>query len=311
MTKSKPPNGRGKPQPKKRRTPQEKDAARNEMRARLLRKRAKGTPEEQGAVTGKPPLFHDMLIIGPVGGGPTTELFRVPVVKVAKEAKPAPNNPAVGTEALEVVGTYVDLPEKLDLFDYAQRRTMNVARPREWGTPSAVQRGPAFGTLPVKREPAATHCFACYLVNSENLSFRNAWTAEEWNDIAAEDLPPHPSADDDKLEVLIAGPRGKVFYLKLNLEQNGEDVWAPGDRVDFAPESFVESLNLRHEVEVWSQLRNGLVGGRVLSRRKASLDGVEIDKAEFVPLVNITSFIIDDPAATSLVNQAQTERQNQ
>lgn len=325
MTKSQPPtdgNGRGekphKGQPgKKRRTREEKDAARIEMRARLLRKRAKGTPEEQGALQGKPPRFHDMLIIGPVGGELTTELYRVPVVKVAKpapneqRAKPAPNEPAVGAAAQEVVGTYVDLPEKLDLFDYAQRRTMNVARPREWKTPSEVQRGPAFGTLPVKREPAATHCFACYLVNSENLSFRNAWTAEEWNDIGAEDLPPHPSADDDKLEVLIAGPRGKVFYLKVKLEQNNEDAWAPGHRVAFAPDSFVESLNLRHEVEVWSQLRNGLVGGRVLSRRKASLDGVPIDKAEFVPLVNITSYITDDPAATLLMNQAQPERPDQ
>jgi hypothetical protein len=198
----------------------------------------------------------------------------------------------------EIAGDYIDLPEKLDLYDYAQRRTMTIARPHEWGPQNTRARGPAFGTLPVKREPAATHCFACYLVDAENFSFRNAWTAEEWNDIAPEDLPPHPSADDSAFEVLLAAPRGKVFYLRLKLENDqGEDSWPSGKSISLSKgEGSLESLNLRHEVEIWNQLRNGVVAGRVMSRRKAVLDGRSLEDVEYVPIVNVTSLVPDEPS---------------
>jgi hypothetical protein len=301
-----------------------------EMRQRLGRRRARKTPEEQGVTRhGDAPLFHDMLIIGPEPGGKA--LFRVPVVKrapnaggahgghqsqaaqvggntaVASAASAPPSEtpesqPASGEQLVrdplaspETPGNYVDTPEKLDAYDYAERRTMSIARPQDWGAAIDRSRGPAFGTLPVKREPAATHCFACYLVDAQNFSFRNAWTAEEWNDIADEDLDPHPSADDDTMEVLLAGPRGKVFYLKLLLEEAGNDLWPSDARDALRGGGFLECLDLRYEVEIWNQLRNGVVAGRVLSHRKATIDDRRPNEVDYVPLVNVTSLVPDEP----------------
>jgi hypothetical protein len=290
------------------------------MRTELERVRARRTPEEQGTTdAGTPVVFHDMLIIGPAGAQRRNELFRVPVVKVPKPAAPSgevgdseePNAAAAPEQASSSgrpgpIGNYVDLPEKLDLYDYAMRRNMAIARPQDWGAKIRPERsrGPAFGTLPVKREPAATNCFACYLVDAENFSFRNAWTAEEWNDIGAEDLPPHPSADAAELEVMLAGPRGKVFHLKLVLETEGKDLWPPGKAEQLPNGGFIESLDLRHEMEIWNQLRNGTVAGRVLSYRKAARENKPPADAEYVPLVNITSLIADDPLVAPRVTVA-------
>ncbi|MFZ5894977.1 MAG: hypothetical protein ACOY0T_28210 [Myxococcota bacterium] len=299
--------------------------ARKAMRERLARFRARKNPDEQDiGQNGAPSPFHDVLLIGPKGAQADSELFRVPVVKRAPARKPQAPGRTVGAAAPddvknpaaspteppsggqleppgnpdEVPGNYVDKPEKLDLFDYAERRTMAIARPQDWGARVDRTRGPAFGTLPVKREPAATHCFACYLVDAQNLSFRNAWTAEEWNEIGADDLEPHPSADDEKLELLLAGPRGKVFYVKLDLERAGQDLWPCGRGTLLENGSgYIESLNLRFEVEIWNQLRNGVVAGRVMSQRKAALDGKLPEDVDYVPLVNVTSLIPDDPVA--------------
>lgn len=256
---------------------------------RLARKRKRQTPEEQGVLgpEGKLAKFHDILVIGPPSAIEDDEIVRVPVVKVTSIDNQ-------GHEEKE--GSYVDSPEKLDAYDYSHRRTLSMARPDSWGTNSQMgsPRGPAFGTLPVKREPAATACIACYLVDAQNFTHTNAWTAEEWNDMAGEDLAPATSVDDPSFEALLAGPRGMVFHVKVVLEADARSVdWRPGESVQFANSGgSIECVDLRHEMEIWNQLRNGTVAGRV-SYRKAAQNG----RPESVPLVNITSLIPDEELA--------------
>lgn len=263
-----------------------------ETKERLRRVRRRRRPAEQSVFEkGKPVRYHDVLVVAPAGVHENQETFRIPVVKIEGQV-----NQGEMDHGDAPLGNYVDLPEKLDFYDYAQRRTAAIARPQDWG-PSArrlVPRGPAFGTLPVKREPAATSCAACYLIDAQNFNFENAWIAEEWNDFGSEDREAAPSADDPNFEVLIAGPRGKVFWLKVNLEvdaQPGYDLWPVGHKESIGPATSqlgsLESLDLRHEMELWNQLRNGCVAGRVLLREPDTT----------LPLVNITTLVAPENGA--------------
>lgn len=266
---------------------------------RRLRKRRR---LQQAVFDGKKPLeHHDILIVPPKGVYAVDEVVRFPVVKLEGVV-----NQGEIDEGDEVKGTYVDSPEVLDAYDYAQRRLMAVNRPQDWGPEELrnVERGPAFGTLPVKREPAATSCAACYLINAQHLEYRNAWIAEEWTDIGGVDLPPAPSADDKRFEVLIAGPRGAVFELVVELD---ETMWPIGQKCAFQTEAEVvaakgggstpysrgslTNLDLRYEMEIWNQLRNGAVYGRVSRRHRP-----KTKPRAPQPLVNITSLLPAEPA---------------
>lgn len=267
-----------------------------QMKQALRRVRRRRSAGEQKVLDGLMPLaHHDLLVVPPANVISTEEIFRVPVVKLDEPANQGEQDQEGGTE-----GTYVDMPEKLDLYDYAQRRTMAIARPQEWGPKEHrdTARGPAFGTLPVKREPAATSCAACYLINAQNINFRNAWTAEEWSDFGTVDLPPAPAADDERFEVLLAGPRGKVFQLVVNIADGPKDLWTLGQKVTIGAGDnlgTIQSVDLRYEMETWNHLRNGCVVGRVLSHRSNKC----------IPLVNITSLTSDEaPSSTTTASMA-------
>ncbi|MEO8180351.1 MAG: hypothetical protein ABI895_16055 [Deltaproteobacteria bacterium] len=276
------------------------DDRRVETLVRSRRSRAHRHKEVQGRVLFDPdaqPLFkpdsngkepvahHDVLVLPPRGVLERGKFFRFPVTK----KKAAQNEP----------GTFNDPPEVMDVYDYAERMVHSIARPQDWGkdpqpvarTPEAegVGRGPAFCTLPVKPEPASTSCGICYLINADNLNFRNAWTAEEWNDTpGGENLAPAPGVDDREFEALLAGPRGKVFRVRFS----GIEDWEVGDLAAVAPlresgepptaaSCEIECIDLGAQVEVWQQLRNGCAMGRV---------AYEEDKEKrIVPLVNITT----------------------
>jgi hypothetical protein len=183
----------------------------------------------------------------------------------------------------------------LDSYDYSQRRVLGIARPQARNHDGELNRGPAFATLPIKQEPAATSCIACYLLNTQNLNYRNPWIAEEWNDRpGGEDLPPATGHDSKRVEVLLAGPRGRVFRVEID----GLDQWQAYDsvegKVEDAPSAQVrvECVDLKRQVEVWRQLRNGSVMARV-----------RVDD-ETVPLVNITTLTPDvSPNRTTQVRQ--------
>lgn len=276
---------------------------RAESERRLRRHRKRRTPEEQGVFEpdGSPNPFHDVLVIGPEPAQDKGEFYRVPAVKIKGSLD------AQGR--LEPEGAYIDPPEKWDAYDYAQRRTMTIATPQDWGASAKreTRRGPAFGTLPVKREPAATACVACYLVNAQNFTHRNAWTAEEWNDIGGVDLPPAHRVADPAFEVLLAGPRGKVFYLNVALVNGeGESLWEEGDTEELSSgRGALQCLDLRHEMEIWNQLRNGAVVGTVLSYSKAIQAGKALTEAQTVPLVNLTSLV---PEPTTESNETPARR---
>ncbi len=267
--------------------PNEFEKRRELLEQRRGMRRRRQTPREQGVFRESDPTpFHDVLVIGPQGAQDDNEFYRVPVVKVPGTVKERP-------------GSYVDTPETLDLYDYSARRTLTIARPQKWGDPKVGEpRGPAFGTLPVKREPAATACLTCYLVNAENFTHRNAWTAEEWNDLDDEDLPPAPSADNPRLEAVLAGPRGAAFHLNLDLTRD----WTPGKVVPIGDGlGTIEQVDLRHEMEIWNQLRNGLVAGSALRTGGA-------EKPRVIPLVNITSLIPDEASTATNRDAAEEKR---
>ena len=256
-----------------------------DIRARFDRHRRRLTPEEQRVIDERGrSKFHDVLVIGPTK---PDELTRVPVVK-AEGSIDQWGNP-------EPAGSYRDPPEIWDAYDYGFRRTMSIAKPQDWCPPSDVPRGPAFGTLPVKREPASTACVACYLIDARNFTHHNAWTAEEWNDIGSDDLLPASSADDDTLEVLVAGPRGKVFYLDVTLANGATNLWDAGDTEAFVSSDrgsrgSITCVDLRYEGEIWNQLRNGLVAGSVMTQ---SVKRPGRDSRTAVPIVNMTSLLPD------------------
>lgn len=124
-------------------------------------------------------------------------------------------------------------------------------------------RGPVFATLPVTAEPSAASIVTCYVINPNNLIYRNAYTAEEWFSPGAEERP-GPTIPDD-FDLIVAGPRGRIYHLEVR------------DGGETATCKQLSHDELKVETEVWDQLRNGTVVGRVLFRE------------EIVPLVNVTS----------------------
>lgn len=160
---------------------------------------------------------------------------------------------------------YTDEPVVPALIDPGTRKIRNLAQQGDGGE-LGPRRGPVFATLPLNPEPASSSSLTCYLINTRNLEYQNPWTAQEWSQ--APSARPKLVVPDCEFRMLVAAPDGKVYLLE---KQAGSGT--PSVRL-------ADQSNL----EVWSQLRNGTVVGRVL---------YEDQKAprEIVPLVNMTSLI--------------------
>lgn len=262
---------------------------RTKTRTKLRRPRKRRTIAEQPVAAGVPSVeHHDVLFIAPKGVHEDDEYFRFPVVKAA----PLPVNPGEIERDSHEPGTFVDAPEKMDFYDYGQRKAISFSNPAEWGPAGATNqpRGPAIATIPVKPEPAATSCGVCYLIDAQNLNFRNPWTAEEWNQLGGLDLPADPLVGAKGFDVLLAGPQGKVFHLVLKLEDGQTDLWKAKPCKQIADGAgHIECIDLRFQAEIWNQLRNGCVAGRVLLDDRFGRHPGEGRRV--VPLVNITTLM--------------------
>jgi hypothetical protein len=225
--------------------------------------------------------FHDVLVIPPrhkQGGGDVVDgekFFRVPVVKVKRGTGPD-------------VGLYDDPPELWDKTDTGQRKVIGIAHPEDVDVSDTdrSERGPVFAAMAVKAEPGASSCATCYLVDAHNLTSPNVWTAEEWDAPLTENLPAAAGADAKEAEVLLALSRGIVLRFKVSGLDQLEKGVPSKTSFDLAEGVHyeIEPVQLKREVEIWNQLRNGTVAGRVLYR---ALQG---DKsARILPLVNVTS----------------------
>jgi hypothetical protein len=150
----------------------------------------------------------------------------------------------------EKAGTYAAAPELKDFRDPGYRKVYGIATAGA-DDPSV---GPAIATMPRKPEPASSY-WTCYLVNTKNLNYQNPWIAANWS---ASALPSGEAAgvDAGPPELVVAGEDGHIYHL----------VATAADRLD-----------LEKHPEIWQQLRNGTVAGRV------RLDG------RVVPLVNVSS----------------------
>jgi hypothetical protein len=206
---------------------------------------------------------HDILLIRDdlgIGGPPGRRLERFPVDKVTGRFK----NESGQTKA--PVGPN----------DEGHRPTINLGA-RGAGTDADPGRGPVLSALPLHPSPAASSASTCYLLNVQNLNYTTPWTAEEWND-----QPNGPDAvgyvGKDEFSLLIASPAGKVYYLekKAGCAQ-------PPKHDD--PCFVFREVELRGETEIWGELRNGCVVGRVVYERKSAAPRSE----KVVPLVNIDS----------------------
>jgi hypothetical protein len=207
---------------------------------------------------------HDILLIRDdlgIGGTPGARLERFPVDKVTGRFKndSGPFKQPVG------------------LNDEGHRPTMNLGS-LGTGSEEDPSRGPVLSALPLHPSPAASSASTCYLLNARNLNYTTPWTAEEWND-----QPNGPDAagyvGEDKFALLVASPAGKVYYLEKK-----QAVCA--GKVMYEDDCFVfREVELRHESEIWGQLRNGCVVGRVMYEGKPGRTARE----KIVPLVNIDS----------------------
>ena len=157
------------------------------------------------------------------------------------------------------------------------RKVMHIARKG----PLCQARGVAFGTLPVKEEPASSF-MCCYLINSENLTYRNVWTQAEWNDAPepGDDQEPMHEAHARDIRLLIAEHSGRVLYLHVpkgtpDPSKDGPEKAPPPD----VSRAKVQVISLKQNPEIWNLLRNGCVAG---SARFEDGD---------TPLLNLTSLL--------------------
>lgn len=227
-------------------------------------------PDANGAGTNgasPKPIRHDMLLIqDPPDGTKGSRLVRFPVDKGTGE-------PGAGAA--------------VPPFTEGYRPVMNLGLAGR-GTEENPARGTILSTLPLHPSPAASNGTTCYLVNAQNLNYKTAWTAEEWND------PPGGYDADgqvgpDSFSLLIGSPAGKVYFLEKK-ESDGSCLVPGRDYIfrEVAPDE------LRYESEVWAELRSGCVVGTV-SFENAAVYKKETDRRlsrpKIVPLVNIDSLM--------------------
>ncbi len=233
--------------------------------------------------------FHDVLVIPPkrADGSAVTqpeEFYRFAVIK--RDQASAAEEQANGKPPIKRRGNYYDEPELWNQRDTGQRKVFNIANPeRDDGAGQQGQaRGPAFAIMPVKPEPSASSCAFCYLVNAQDVLAPNAWTAEEWDAPGGDDLSAGPHANATEAEALLALPRGIVLRIKAtgleNLDVLPNEVQpATVDHLGVTYE--IEPVRLNNETEIWSQLRNGCIAGRVYHRKRNRV----------IPLLNLTSLM--------------------
>ncbi len=159
-------------------------------------------------------------------------------------------------------GGYTAPPQAPSYSEANLRHIHNVANPgltEEEPRP----RGPVFATLPVTAEPTAASIWTCYVINPNNLIYRNAYTAEEWFASGASETagPTIP----ENFDLIVAGPKGRIYLMQV------------GDDGEAATCRLLKNEEVRDEMDLWDQLRNGTVVGRVLFGKK------------IVPMVNVTS----------------------
>jgi hypothetical protein len=202
--------------------------------------------------------FHDILLIRKefIPGQRPSRLERFPVDKTTGAYR---NDPAAAKAAVRPEGE-------------GYRPTLNLGS-TGGGTSAEPSRGPALSTLPLHPSPAASSATSCYLVNPQNLRYDNAWISEEFSD------PPggynvEGRVGEDSFSLLVATPAGKVYYIEKK-----EGV------TDKKGLAFHE-VRLGFETEIWAQLRNGCVVGRVIYE---NAPGRKSRKDKVVPLVNIDS----------------------
>ncbi len=186
---------------------------------------------------------HDLLVITRA-----SELHRVPVEKTGEQA-----------------GRYVQPPERRELEAPGVRKVFGIADPTVGAPEPGTQRGPALSTLPVHTDPAASSYITCYLLNLKNLTYRNPWTVEEWND-APPDEDQAAVATPSEFELVVGAPDGSAHLIRRRADG----------------EFGAKPLDLARESEVWNQLRNGCVAGSVR---------VEEAGGRIVPLVNVASLM--------------------
>ncbi len=220
----------------------------------------------------KPRELHDVLVFPPSDERGKREWYRFAVNRA-------------GTP--DQVGKFLATPTEARRLGDGTRRSESIARPNEVktaGGEALSPRGPALATLPIKPEPGGASGITCYLLNADNFHAPNFWTVEEWNDGPGGETyqtPVHPN----NFEVLLAGPLGKVFQVTIH----DVDKWKVGTSKKTTPDAAAKSedgeatigcVELRHNTEIWTQLRSGCIAGRVL---------VNSPKEKVIPLVNVTA----------------------
>jgi hypothetical protein len=169
-----------------------------------------------------------------------------------------------------------ELLKEVGIEEDGYRGVINLATTAP-GTPE--ERGPVFSALPLNPDPAASSSCTCYLVNPGNLNYVTAWTAEEWSDRPGDEGPPLDTGE-DTFSMLIATPGGEVYYLEKKSKQPLEKP-IEKDGVIF------RRVDMKQEVEIWSQLRNGCVVGRAMYTQSPHSDS----RKKVTPLVNIHSLL--------------------
>lgn len=241
----------------------------------------------------KPRELHDVLVFPPSDKGKRPEWYRFEVNRTGTPAQ---------------VGKFLTAPTEERRLGDGTRRSESIARPDEVKSGGEVfpPRGPALATLPIKPEPGGASGVTCYLLNADNFHAPNFWTVEEWNDGPGGETyqaPVHPN----NFEVLLAGPLGKVFQVTIrdvakwkvgSSQKTTAGAATKGDTSADDGEAFIACVDLRHNTEIWTQLRSGCVAGRVLYNSQ---------KERVVPLVNVTALggeefachHVEDPPSSS------------
>ena len=213
-------------------------------------------PHSDAAQSPTRSVHHDVLVINP-----NHELYRFNVRKTD-----------VGR-----VGEYLNV-EYLGAGAPGHRKVMHIARKG----PAERPRGAAFASLPVKEEPASSF-MCCYLINAENINYRNVWTQAEWNDGPdTDDEGPLHEASDRDIRLLIAEHGGRV--LCLNIPKGKLPEAETGWMLTPVPKGYqgtpdLAAIPLRSNPEVWNLLRNGCIAGSATYSQQDT------------PLLNLTALV--------------------
>jgi hypothetical protein len=164
--------------------------------------------------------------------------------------------------------------KRFPIGDAGGRKARDLARPDAGSLPAHTHVGPAMAIAPTRPEPASQNG-TCVIINQENVAIRNTWSTARLNN------EPNPAAVDpfdgplaplrSTFEIAVAWPDGEVQLLQ---KKRGF-----GQTLTSTP------LALGREGELWYQLRNGLVAGRVV---------LFVGGSRVVPVVNVASLEDDN-----------------